>query len=143
MIFTMAETSVNSRKVLRLFPIPTSSNQINTFPADTDPYLIVEYFGRHCRPQDPDIQIPVVPQEHIDVLTYGAAAHAMMLDTDDANATRFEATYARKLADLRRDNNRKGSERHTVMRSAADAFSPDMKSRIPLLRSSQLDALLI
>lgn len=143
LIYTMAETSVNARKVLRLFPIPTSENQINTFPEDTDPYLIVEYFARHCRPQEPDTQIPVVPQEHIDVLTYAAASHALMLDTDDANSARFEAVYARKLADLRRDNNRKGSDRWTVMRSAADAFSPDMKSRIPLLRSTQLDVLLI
>jgi len=67
----------------------------------------------------------------------------MMLDSDDANAARFEQTYARKLADLRRDNNRKGSEQWTVMHSAGDAFKPDMKYRIPLLRSSQLDTLLI
>jgi hypothetical protein len=143
LIFTMAETSVNARKVLRVHPVPTSENQIQTFPNESDPYLMVEYFARHCRPQEPDTQIPVVPQEHIDVLTYGAAAHAMMLDTDDANSARFEAAYARKLADLRRDNNRKGSERWTVMRSAADAFKPDFKFRIPLLRSTQLETLLI
>jgi hypothetical protein len=143
LIFALSQTSVNARKTLKLAPVPTAENNIQTFPSGSDPFLVIEYFARHGRPQEPDVQIPAVPQEHIDVLTYGAAAHAMMLDSDDANAQRFEQTYARKLADLRRENNRKGSERWTVMRSAGDAFKPDMKFRIPLLRSSQLDTLLI
>lgn len=143
LIFTMAEPSVNSRKVIRLHPVPTSANQINTFPEDGAPYLVVEYYARHGRPDAPEMQIPVVPQEHIDVLTYGAAYHAMLLDTDDANIARFEQVYARKMGDLRRDNNRKGSTRQTVMRSAADAFRGDQKFRIPLLRSTQLETLFL
>jgi hypothetical protein len=77
------------------------------------------------------------------VLSYGATYHALLLDTDDANTARFEQAYIRKLADLRRANNRKGASRQTVMRSAADAPLANQSFRIPLLRSTQLETLLL
>jgi hypothetical protein len=139
-VFTTDEESVNNRKRIVMFPIPSISN-INT-QDDGDPYAIVAYFARRLRPNEPDIQIPYVPQEHIDVLIYGATYHALLLDTDPQNAQAFGARYEKKLASLRRENNRKASSRRTVLRSAADVFVPAVQSRIPLLRSTSLEVLL-
>ena len=104
-----------------------------------DPYLVVEYFARQLFPSEPDVQIPFVPQAHIDVLTYGAAAHAMVLDTDDANAARMAGIYDSKLQSLRRANNRKVSGKQTVMRSIADQ---GVARETPLTRAASLNNLL-
>jgi hypothetical protein len=142
-IYTTAETGPNSRKQIRLFPVPADGS-IATVPSDEeDPHIIVEYFARQIYPDEPDIQIPLIPQEHVDVLTYGAAAHAMLLDTDDANAQRFAGVYQSKLRDLRRANNRKVAGEHTIARSAGDVIRPDARSRIPLLRSTQLESFVL
>ncbi len=93
--------------------------------------------------RQPDVQIPYVPQEHMDVLIYGATYHALLLDTDPNNAQAFGQRYERKLASIRRENNRKASTRRSVMRSVADVFQPNITSRIPLLRATQLETLLI
>lgn len=147
-IFTQTEHGANNTRVLRVFPVPTAAQQINTvvLQGQTDPedaFLVVEYYARIIRPDEPSLQIPFVPQEHIDVLVYGAAAHALMIDTDPTNAQLYLQAFNAKLSDLVRDNNRKNSTRQTVMRSAADAFKPDFQFRIPLLRSTQLETLLI
>ena len=106
---------------------------------DLGPYLEVDYYARQLYPSDPSMQIPFVPQQHIDVLTYGAAAHATLLDTDSANRDAMTAKFEQKKADLRRENNRKVSGRQTIARSAADVFSGERVGRVPLLRASQLD----
>lgn len=147
-IFTVTEESVNNRKRLRVFPVPTQSAPINTvtLQGQTNPedaFLVIEYFARRLHPSEPDVQLPYVPQENIDVLIYGATAHALLLDTDPQNAQAFAAVYNNKRMALRRENNRKASTRQTVMRSAADVFKPDFQFRIPLLRSTQLETLLI
>ena len=143
-IYTTDEESVNNRKRIILFPVP-SVVAINTIGADAaqDPFLVASYYARRLRPNEPDIQIPYVPQEHIDVLIYGATYHALLLDTDPTNAQAFGQTYARKLSTLRRENNRKGASRRSVMRPIADVFQPNVTSRIPLLRATQLETLLI
>ena len=89
------------------------------------------------------MQIPFVPQEHIDVLIWGAAAHALVLDTDDANSQRVAAVYGSKLRDLRRENNRKVSGQQSIFRSAGDVIRPDARSRVPMLRATQLETLLL
>ena len=141
-IYRMVEESVNNRPTLELFPIPLISS-IRPADPDDEPYLVCNYFARRLRPAEPDIQIPYVPQEHIDVLIYGAAAHAMMLDTDPQNAQAFAAVFESKLGDLRRENNRKVSGNQTVAVSAADAFPSTGTTRVPLLRSTQLENLLV
>jgi hypothetical protein len=135
--YTPAQTGADGRKTISIYPAP-GDTQIPANGTD-DPYLIVEYFARQLYPSEPDVQIPFVPQAHIDVLTYGAAAHALVLDTDDANAMRMAGIYDSKLRDLRRANNRKVSGKQTVFRSVADQ---GVRSHVPLLRASQLDNLL-
>jgi hypothetical protein len=140
-IWTETENSINNRERIKVFPIPAVSS-LSTSDSE-DPYMVIEYYARQLRPYDPDVQLPLVPQHNIDVLIYGAAAHALMLDTDPQNAQRFAAVFQGKMNDLRRENNRKVNDRRTVMRSAADTFQPNVTSRIPLLRATQLETLLI
>lgn len=138
-IYRMEEQSVNNRRRITVFPVP----KIVAGSANESDHLIVEYFARQVYPSEPDIQIPVIPQEHVDVLAYGAAAHALLIDQDDANSQRFAQTFASKLTSLKRDAHRKVSGRQTVMRSAADVFIPNVRTRIPLLRATQLETLLV
>lgn len=134
----------NHRQVITVFPVPGESDINTSGPnAEEDPFLIVEYFARQVRPLEPDLELPQVPQGDMDVLIYGSAAHALLLDTDDANASRLATVFAGKLGNLRRANNRKTSGQHTVFRSAADVLSPGLDSRIPLLRATSLEGLLI
>jgi hypothetical protein len=143
-IYTLDEESVNNRKRIIVFPVP-NVEAINTIGADAeqDPFMVVSYYARRLRPNEPDVQIPYVPQEHIDVLIYGATYHALLLDTDPNNAQAFGQRYQRKLSSIRRENNRKAASRRSVMRSVADIFQPNITSRIPLLRATQLETLLI
>jgi len=136
-VYTPAQTGADGRRTISIYPAP-GDNQIGVNKED-DPYLIVDYFARQLFPDEPDVQIPFVPQAHIDVLVYGAAAHALILDTDENNAARMGAIYAMKLMDLRRANNRKVSGKQTVMRSIADQ---SVRQAVPLLRATQLDNLL-
>jgi hypothetical protein len=138
--YTVQGVGPNSRPTVRLFP-SFGTGMITDI--HNRPYVEVDYFARQLRPDEPDSQIPFIPQQHIDVLIWGAAAHALVLDTDDANSQRVAAVYASKLRDLVRDNNRLSSGDHLVARSAADVFTPNPTSRIPLLRSTQLEVLLI
>ncbi len=77
------------------------------------------------------------------MLIYGSAAHALLLDTDPNNTAAVGGVYAAKLKGLVRDAHRKGSSRRTIARSASDVFQPNIVSRIPILRSTQLENLLI
>jgi len=143
-IYTQTEPGPNNRPRIQLFPTPRIES-ITTNPRSQPPaapFLTIEYYARQLRPLEPDIEIPFVPQQHMDVLIYGAAAHAMLLDTDANNMQTMAAVYATKLKDLRRDNNRKVGSTQTKMISAADLFQPNVVSRIPILRSTQLESLL-
>ena len=143
-IFTTDEESVNNRRRIIVFPVPTGTAPTTQGPdQDLDPFLNIDYFARQLRPSEPDVQIPFVPQQHMDVLIYGATYHALLLDTDVQNAQAFGTRYQAKLISLRRENNRKNATRQTVMRSVADLFTPNVTSRIPLLRATQLETLLI
>ena len=136
-VYILVEESVNNRPSIRLFPSPLVSS-IDIGETDLGPYLEVDYYARPIYPSNPSMEIPFVPQQHIDVLIYGATAHALTLDTDDENSQRMLAMYMGKLADLRRENNRKVSGRQTVARSAADVFAGQSAGRVPLLRATQL-----
>lgn len=136
-VYIMDQESVNNRPTIRLYPTPLVS-AIDISTEELGPYLQVDYYARQLYPSDPAMQIPFVPQQHIDVLIYGATAHALTLDTDDANSQRMLAMYMSKLADLRRENNRKVSGRQTVARSMADVSQEGPLGRVPLLRASQL-----
>lgn len=139
-LYYLTTPGPNNRQQIRVFPFPNET-AINTLDED-QPYMIVDYFARQLRPDEPDVQLPFVPQEHIDVLVYGAAAHALLLDTDDANSQRMGQVYMTKLKDLRRANNRKVAARQTVARSMGDVAPSSSNTRVPLLRSTQLDTLL-
>ncbi len=141
-VYIMEPRDVNNRIRIRLFPSPLVES-IDTNDNTDGPFLSVDYFARQIFPSEPSMQIPFVPQEDIDVLIYGAAAHAALLDTDDANAQRLAMVYQGKLNDLRRKNNRKVSGRQTVFRSAADVFVETEGTRVPLLRATQLQNFLI
>ncbi len=148
-IYTKIQEGPNNRPRISLFPTPlltsisaTNSQGSTTDPPPEDPFLVIEYFARQLRPLEPDIEIPFIPQQHIDVLIYAGAAHAMILDTDPNNMQAMASIYGAKLKDLRRANNRKVGSSQTKMVSAADLFQPNVVSRIPLLRSTQLESLL-
>lgn len=140
--FTDGPVSVNHRKQVKLFPVPnTQSVDTNGVRSEEDVFLVVEYYRRRLWPEDMDTSLPVVPQEDMDVLIYGAAAHALLLDVDAQNTQFFTGAYASKLNQLRRRNNRKLNQ-HEVLRSVADVMQPATQSRLPVLRTIQLEALL-
>ncbi|MEE8374430.1 MAG: hypothetical protein V3R87_12010, partial [Dehalococcoidia bacterium] len=146
-VYVRQEQGPNNRVQISLFPVPLLS-AISAIGEDgrptdfEDPYLAVEYFARQIRPSDPDVQIPFIPQQHIDVLIYGAAAHALILDTDPNNMQAMTQIYIGKLRGLVRANNRKVGTNTTRFIQAGDFFQGSTTSRIPLLRSTQLESLL-
>lgn len=141
-VYIMTEASVNDRPTIRVFPAALVAS-IDTNDPEVGPYLEVDYYARQLFPSDPSMQMPFVPQQDIDVLIYGAAAHATILDTDETNSARLASIYGGKLKMLRRKNNRKVSSRQTVMRSAADVFVETEGTRVPMLRATQLQSFLI
>lgn len=142
-VYTWDEVGPNNRPSIRLFPIPQAGSiQTTGVNKDDDPFFVVDYYARQIFPDEPDVQMPLIPQEHIDVLVWGAATHALALDTDSENARNVASMYASKLKRLVRANNRNVTYRPRA-RSAADVDIPSVNSRIPLLRSTQLETLLI
>lgn len=143
--------SVNNRKEILLFPTPVTSTQnggqtSTQFPNGVpneisllaDPYIQVEYYARRVRPTNPSQQIPYIPQEHIDVLIWGGAAHAMVLDTDQNNTSSTNAVFKAKLAGLMREQFRGATNEPEVVRSVADY---GRGTGMPLLRVDQLNGL--
>lgn len=141
-VYIFAETGVNDRPQIRLFPGPLVAS-IDINDTSDGPFIDVDFYARQLFPSEPSVQLPFVPQQDMDVLIYGAAAHATLLDTDAENSARLQAIYAMKLNDLRRKNNRKVSGRQTVARSAADVFVETEGTRVPLLRATQLQNFLL
>lgn len=133
---------VGPNEILRVKIYPTPLIEQPTVPGPScDPYLVVAYYARQLWPSEPDVELPFVPASDIDVLIYGAAAHALLLDTDSENAANMGAVYMKKLQDLRRKNNRLISQRLT-MRSAADVYRGDAAGQVPLTRAASLGNLL-
>lgn len=142
--------SVNNQKQILVYPTPMTSTQNNSqstqFPNGVpnevsllaDPYIQVEYYARRVRPTNPAQQIPYIPQEHIDVLIWGAAAHAMVLDTDVENTRATSRVFQSKLAGLQREQYRGATNEPEVVRSYAD-YGPGIG--LPLLRVDQLNGL--
>jgi hypothetical protein len=140
-IYTDADPAVNLNERMRVYPVPRTQDITNKDGESL--YMTVEYYRKRIRPtiDELDVAVPVIPQEHMDVLIYGAAAHALLLDTDQANVQMFNQAFAVKIRDLRRDNNRFTNQR-MLLRSAADVRPQTVTSRLPLLRSTQLEVLL-
>ncbi len=138
--FTVQDTGPNGRMIIRIFPFP-GENQIPD--RENAPYLEVDYYARQLYPYEPYQQMPFIPQHNIDVLTYMAAHHALLLDTDPENRDAMERVAQAKLKRLVRTNNRLASTDHVTARSAADVYLPNPQTRIPLLRATQLETLLI
>jgi hypothetical protein len=126
-VYVRAPREVNNRERLRLFPTPDGTHTVK-----------LGYFARLIHPAEPDQQIPHIPQEDIDVLVYSAAAHALLLDSDAENAQIFNAIADRKMTALRQKNNRNLGGYQSVMRHITDTKSPDARTRVPMLRSTQL-----
>lgn len=137
--------SVNNRPQVMLYPTPLVATQPNSnVPLETsliaDPYITVQYYRRRVRPTQPARQLPYIPQEHMDVLIWGAAAHAVQLDTDPNNTQAVNATFQAKLAGLRREQYRGSEFAPDVMRSVGDGGAG---VQIPLTRIGQLNGLLM
>jgi len=141
-VYIMEPSQVNDRMMIRVFPAALIDS-IDTNDTSEGAHLAVDYYARQVFPSTPSMELPFVPQMDIDVLIYGAAAHATLTDTDEVNSSRLATVYAVKLAGLRRRNNRKVSGRQTIMRSAADVFVETEGTRVPLLRATQLQNFLI
>lgn len=137
--FIRTEPGPNNRMQVRVFPEPLIESIDPT--DENDPFMVVGYYARQLRPYDPDSEIPFCPQEDIDVLVYAAAAHAVLLDTDEANSNRLAQVMAAKMKELRRKNNRNITNR-SVMRSAADVLGGNTAEQIPLTRAAALGQLL-
>jgi len=135
-VFYRKDTGPNDVLRIKLYPKPLIGPF--TGPGVQDiPYLIVSYFARQLWPEEPDIALPFVPAVDIDVLIYGAAAHALLLDTDQENAANFMAAYQEKRRRLVRKNNRLISQR-LIARSAADIYRGNAADQIPLTRVASL-----
>lgn len=133
---------VGPNEILRIQIYPTPLIQPSTVPGPScDPFLVVAYYARQLWPSEPDMELPFVPASDIDVLIYCAAAHALLLDTDQQNAANFGAVYMNKLKDLRRKNNRLITNKITL-RSAADVYGGDAAGQVPLTRAASLGNLL-
>ena len=125
---------------MKIYPCPLIA--MTTQPGvDNAPYLVVSYFARQLWPDEADVQLPFVPAADIDVLIYGAAAHALLLDTDNENSVNFAGVYQSKLKDLRRRNNRLITNSATL-RSRADANNRTIQAQIPLTRVASLNQFL-
>lgn len=142
-LYMLKGQSVNNRQEILVFPTPTvltapNTNQQIEISLDSDPYMMVEYYARRVRPTKPDSQIPYIPQEHIDVLVWGAAAHAMVLDTDPDNTQATAGIFKSKLDDLIRERYRNmTTNAPEVMRTPAD----QLPIPVPLTRVEQLSGL--
>lgn len=148
-VYVQKGESVNNRKQILLYPTPSitvapdanSGVDVQTeISLDADPYIVIEYYRRRLRPTDTSRQIPYIPQEHMDVLIWGAAAHAMILDTDADNTNATNQIFQAKLADLIREQHRGIGSAPEVMRSAADLGPVGVS--VPLLRYQQFQGLL-
>lgn len=139
-VFYRQDTGPNDILRVKIYPCPLIE-QVQQPGQTVDPYMIVAYYARQLWPDEPDVQLPFVPANDIDVLIYGAAAHALLLDTDQENAANMGAVYLNKLRDLRRRNNRLLTNRVT-MRSAADVYNGNLAGQIPLTRAASLNQLL-
>lgn len=134
--YAMSGMGPDDRQTFRLFPVPQVPIGAET------PFIWIDYFARALRPDpaEADVLIPLIPQEHIDVLVYGAAAHALLLNTDSNDTQHFAMVYGVKLAKMKRSDNRRSVL--TVARSAADVLNPIQQTRLPLTRTGQLENLL-
>lgn len=137
----------DDRQIFRLFPTPiVPITGLGASPGGgvsvEEEFIIVNYYVRALRPDpdEADVLLPLVPQEHMDVLVYGAAAHALLINTDHQDAARFAMAYAAKLQKMQRADNR--GPVLTVARSAADVLNPIQQTRLPLTRTGQLENLL-
>jgi hypothetical protein len=121
--------------MIRFFPVPNLEEL-------SEEYVWLKYYARALRPDatEADVLLPMIPQEHIDVLIYGAAAHALLINTDGEDTTRFSIAFNSKLNTMRRQNNRQPQQ--TIMRHVADVKNPVSQTRLPLTRSGQLENLL-
>jgi hypothetical protein len=141
-VFYRKDVGPNEVLRIKIYPCPLIEAPTPPVPGpSTDPYLAVAYYARQLWPYEPDVELPFVPAADIDVLIYGAAAHALLLDTDSDNAANMAAVYQSKLKDLRRKNNRLITQRQTL-RSAADVYRGNAASQVPLTRAASLGNLL-
>jgi hypothetical protein len=141
-VFYRKDVGPNEILRVKLYPCPLL--QVPTPPVpgpSVDPYLTVAYYARQLWPDEPDVELPFVPASDIDVLIYGAAAHALLLDTDVENATNMAAVYQNKLKALRRKNNRLITQ-SIRLRSAADVYRGNGADQVPLTRAASLGNLL-
>lgn len=144
--YTMIGQGPDDRQVFRLFPTPqvpiSGAGAVPGAAAVVDEFVVVSYYARALRPDpdEADVLLPLIPQEHIDVLVYGAAAHALLINTDHQDAARFAMAYAAKLQKMKRSDNRRPVL--TVARAAADVLNPIQQTRLPLTRTGQLENLL-
>jgi hypothetical protein len=127
MIAVFYGTGVNDRQNLILTPIPDKNE---------GEYELL-YYARWIHPNDTTTELPLIPQEHMDVLVYGAAAMATAHNTDPNDVQSFKAFATSKVQGLRRANNRKVGRR-TIMRHVTDRPDPALHSLYPLTRAAQL-----
>lgn len=133
-IYRYTDPEANNRRAVQVWPGATYSS--DRYPDGV--YMLIDYYARQFEPADPDCQMPQIPQDHIDVLTYKAAHLALGLDTDPQNTSIFEGMAMAKYAAMRRKNNRKVGDNRTQLRYAGHVMSSDRYSLIPQTRISSL-----
>lgn len=120
---------VNDRPLVRFASTP------NAQAAGVE--VAVDYYARWIHPHEPEREIPLIPQNEMDVLVYGAAAHAGPYATSATKVVQWNEIYGKKLQDLVRWNNRK-MRRRTILRHVSDVPDPSLHSLYPLTRAAQL-----
>lgn len=119
----------NGRPIVRFANTPNSQSD--------GVEIAFDYYARWINPSEPERQIPLIPQQHIDVLVYGAAAHAGPYATSSQKVIQWDAMYKEKLKDLVRTNNRRHGRR-VILRHVLDMPDPSLTSLYPLTRAAQL-----
>jgi len=133
-IYRYINPEANDRRAVQVWPTPAIDDTVYTEGL----YMLVDYYARQFEPADPDSQAPLIPQDHIDVLTYKAAALALTLDTDPQNTQFMDGIATGKFAVMRRKNNRKVGDDRTVMRYEGNILAADRYSILPQTRRSSL-----
>jgi len=133
-MFRYITSEANDRRTVQLWPTPAIDDSQYT----SGLYMLIDYYARQFEPANPDSQVPLIPQEHIDVLTYKAASLALTLDTDPNNMQLMSQIATSKFMVMRRRNNRKVGDGRTVMRYEGNVLNADRHSLIPSTRLSSL-----
>lgn len=106
-VFRYVESPANDRLAIKFYPVPKRDALTDGTPL----YFTLDYYARFVEPEDPAQQVPLIPQEHIEVLTYFAAARAFLNDQDQNTAMTMRQAAEEHYQVMVRSGNRRYASR--------------------------------